>query len=461
VPEAPVAPGGPDRRGSSLNLRRWLTPGIGVKRWLVVVFAGLLLLALGVAHMIRQASRDLQPGGIAQAILDAVTLQFLPFALRGIVVAVIGLTLVAVGAYRVARALTEPFRSASDEPLVELIYQKRFLARGPRVVALGGGTGLSTLLRGLKEHTSNLTAVVAVADDGGSSGVLREELGIPPVGDIRRCIAALADAEPLMSELLQYRFPGNPDDQTPESGGALGGHAVGNLLIAAMTAVEGGDFEEGIRQMNRVLAVRGQVLPATATPLTLHAELADGTVVDGQSAIARAPSIARAWVTPDDVRASEDALAAIAEAELIILGPGSLYTSLLPSLLLPEIRRAVAASAALRVFVCNVATQPGETTGFDLADHVEALVAHAGIGIVDTVLGNNQFEAKVPAGYGNEAVRLRWPPSIVPPPRLALEDVIDPANGHHHDPARLAAALMSLYERESGSRRRSGVARTA
>jgi uncharacterized cofD-like protein len=459
VPDGPRDAG--TTRGSRLNLRRWLTPGIGVKRWLVVVFAGLVLLALGVAHLIRQATRDLQPGGIAQVVLDFVTLQFLPFPLRGLVVAVVGLALVGLGSYRVARALTEPFRSTSDGPLVELIYQKRFLARGPRIVAIGGGTGLSTLLRGLKEHTSSLTAVVAVADDGGSSGVLREELGIPPVGDIRRCIAALADAEPLMNELLQYRFPGSPSEATPESGGALGGHAVGNLLLAAMTAIEGGDFEEGLRQMNRVLAVRGQVVPATATPLTLHAELADGTVVDGQSAIAQAPSIARAWVTPTDVRASRDALAAIADAELIVLGPGSLYTSLLPSLLLPEIRAAVAASPALRVFVCNVATQAGETTGFDLADHVEALVAHAGPDMVDAVLGNNQFGARVPAGYGAEAVRLRWPPSFAAPPKLVLDDVVDPANGHHHDPARLAAALVGLYEREGGNRRRSGVARSA
>ena len=229
-----------------------------------------------------------------------------------------------------------------------------------------------------------------------------------------------------MNELLEYRFPGSVEDETPDGGGGLGGHAVGNLLIAAMTAVEGGDFEEGIRQMNRVLAVRGQVLPATATPLILHAELADGTVIDGQSAIARAPSIARAWITPTDVRASEDALAAIADADLIVLGPGSLYTSLLPSLLLPEIREAVTTSPALRVFVCNVATQRGETTGFDLADHVEALVAHAGSGIVETVLGNNQFGARVPASYGAQAVRLRWPPSSMPAPRLALEDVVDP-----------------------------------
>ncbi len=200
------------------------------------------------------------------------------------------------------------------------------------------------LLRGLKEHTSNLTAVVTVADDGGSSGVLRHELGIPPVGDIRNCIAALADAEPLMSELLQYRFPETGD--AAGEGAGLGGHAVGNLLIAAMTAVEGGDFEEGVRRINRILAVRGQVLPATATPLTLHARLADGSVIDGQSRIMRTVGIERVWLTPEDVHPSDDALAAIAEADLIVLGPGSLYTSLLPCLLIPGILDALLASSA-------------------------------------------------------------------------------------------------------------------
>jgi uncharacterized cofD-like protein len=264
---------------------------------------------------------------------------------------------------------------------------------------------------------------------------------------------ALADAEPLMQDLFQYRF---------DSGGpSLEGHSFGNLLIAAMTAVEGGDFEEAVRRMNRVLAVRGQVLPATATPLILHAELDDGSVIDGQSRIARAPGITRTWISPTDVRASEDALAAIAEAELIVLGPGSLYTSLLPSLLLPEIRDAVAASPALRVYVCNVATQLGETSGFDLAAHVEALVAHAGMGILDAVLANNDFAARVPSDYPAEAVKLRWPPQLATPPLLVLDDVVDPDNAHHHDPTRLAAAVIGLYERESGSRRRSAIGRTA
>jgi uncharacterized cofD-like protein len=449
-----------------VNLRRWLTPGIGVKRWLLVVFGGLLLLALAVAHMLRQISRDLSPGGIAQIVIDTATLQFLPYPLRGLIVGAIGLGLVILGSVRVVRALTDPFRGGDeDAPLVELIYQKRFLAKGPRVVAIGGGTGLSTLLRGLKEHTSNLTAVVTVADDGGSSGVLRNELGIPPVGDIRNCIAALADVEPLMSRLLQYRFPAPGGEASPlptdavDGAGGLRGHAVGNLLIAALTAIEEGDFEEGVRRMNRVLAVRGQVLPVSAVPLTLHGRLTDGSVVVGQSLISRSRALERVWLTPDDVQASDDAIAAIAEADLVVLGPGSLFTSLLPALLLPQIRDAVMASPGLRVFACNVATQDAETAGFDLAEHVDALVAHTGSGIVDVVLANNQFGARKPAPWRAESVRLRWPPQGPTSPRLVLDDVVDPDNAHHHDPTRLAAALLRVLEHE-GSRRRA-VARTA
>ena len=444
-------------RRTTVNLRRWLTPGIGVKRWLVVVFLGLLLLALAFAHMLRQTTRDFEPSGPFAAVIDVITLQFLPFLLRGLIVGVIGVALVALGAYRVIRVMTDPLRLPdADQPLVELIYQKRFLAKGPRVVAMGGGTGLSALLRGLKEHTSNLTAVVTVADDGGSSGVLRQELGIPPVGDIRNCIAALADAEPLMSELLQYRFPAADGllAATSDAPG-LAGHALGNLLLAAMTDIEGGDFEEGVRRINRILAVRGQVVPVTATPLTLHALTGSGATVDGQSRIMRTAGIERVWLTPDDVQASDDALAAIAEAELIVLGPGSLYTSVLPSLLIPAIRDAVLAASATRLYVCNVATQEGETTGLDLSGHVSALLSHTAPGLVDLVLANNRFDARVPTDWQAETVRLAWPPAgMAGPPRLALDDVVDPDNAHHHDPVRLAGAVMRVFEREASSRRR-------
>ena len=444
------------------NLRRWLTPGIGVKRWLLMTFLGLLVLALGVAHVIRQATRDLEPGGLAGTVLDAVTFQFLPYPLRGLIVGLVGLALLGFGAYRTIRALTAPFLpSRGGGRLVELIFQRKSLARGPRIVVIGGGTGQSTILRGLKEHTSNLTAIVAVADDGGSSGVLRAELGIPPVGDIRRCLAALADEENLVGEVLEHRFAGSPTDAAPEGGGPLGGHPVGNILLAAMTQLEGGDFEEGVRRANRVLAVRGQVLPATATPLTLHARTRDGLVVDGQSLITRTAGIERAWVTPSDAAGCADALAAIAEADLIVLGPGSLYTSLLPSLLLPEIRDAVATSAALRIYVCNVATQDGETVTLDLAGHVEALVAHAGAEIVDVVLANNRLGDPANLRSPAEPVRLTWPPVLAAPPRLVLDDVVDPLAAQRHDPDRLAAAIIRIHEHDGTIRRRASAARTA
>ena len=474
-----------------MNLRRWLTVGIGVKRWLLVSFAGLLVLALGVAHVLRQVTAVERPDGAAGAILDLLTLQFLPYQVRGAIAGALGMALFLAGAYRLVRALVDPFALWDrEQPMVEVIYQKRFLARGPRIVAIGGGTGLSALLRGLKEHTSNLTAVVTVADDGGSSGVLRTELGIPAVGDIRNCVVALADAEPLMGRLLQYRFPGdgpasrargeranpaepaepaepaNPAEpavpaedgrESPVAG--LGGHAVGNLLLAALVQLHDGDFEEGVREMNRVLAVRGRVVPATGTVITLHARLDDGTAVEGQSRIARTNRVDRVWVEPADVRPTEDALLAIAESEVVVIGPGSLFTSLLPALLVPGIREAIAASGALVVFVCNVATQPGETGGFDLADHLDALGRHGAGHLPDIVLANNRFNALAPEGWVGEPVRLRWPPVATPVPRLVLDDLVDPANAHHHSPDRLGAAIMTAWEREGGHRRRPSASR--
>ncbi len=449
-------PSGPTQSvWSRLNVRRWLTPGIGIKRWLLLVFAGELGVALAGAFVFRQLGQGAEPGDPISTLIWLITLQPIPGVPRAIIFGTLGVGLFTYGSYRVINALMAPFRTGDgDQPLVEVIYQKRFLARGPRIVAIGGGTGLSMLLRGLKEHTSNLTAIVTVADDGGSSGALRDELGVPAVGDIRNCIVALADAEPLMGRLLQYRFPGDPTER-------LGGHAVGNLLIAAMTAVEGGDFEEAVRQVNRVLAVRGQVVPVSATPLTLHAQMRDGSELHGQSLITRSSGVERVWLTPEHVRPSEDAIRAIAEAELIVIGPGSLFTSILPSLLLPELRDALLASPALRVYACNVATQAGETDGFDLAEHVEALERHTAPGIVDVVLANNQFGARAPRAWGAQPVRLRWPPIGGSTPRLVLDDVVDSDNAHHHDPGHLARALLRVLEREGRARRRSAVVRSA
>ncbi len=436
-----------------MKLRPWLRPGIGVKRWVLVSFIGLVLLALAGALALRQFYRDIEVGGPLQSVVSVLTLQFLPYGVRGAILFALGGSIFLLGAWRLLSVLVSPFLTDERaQPLVEVIYQKRFLSRGPRIVAIGGGTGLSTLLRGLKEHTAHLTAIVSVADDGGSSGRLREQIGLPAVGDIRNCLVALADAEPVMGDLLQYRFPAGD--------GTLAGHPVGNLLLAAMFELDGGDFEESVRRMNRVLAVRGRVVPVSSTPAVLHARLYDGSEVDGQSVITKTRWIQRVWLTPDDISPSADALRAIAEADLIVIGPGSLFTSILPGLLIPEVRDAILASSAVRMYVCNVATQQGETAGFDLADHVEALERHTAPGIVDIVLANG--EAIVPAATNEvEAVRLRWPPAAHTEPRLVIEDVVDPANPHHHDPVRLAAALMKVSDGAGTARRRSAVARTA
>jgi uncharacterized cofD-like protein len=425
---------------------------VGVKRWLAVAFVGLTALALAGALALRQLYREVEVEGPVQAAIWLLTLQFLPYWVRAAVLLVAGAGLFLYGSYRLLGVLLGPFTESASEPLIDLVYRRRLLARGPRIVAVGGGTGLSTLLRGLKEQTANLTAIVSVADDGGSTGRLREQLGIPAVGDIRNCLVALAETETAMGELLQYRF--GTDD------GSLAGHAVGNLLITAMNEIDG-DFEAAIREMNRVLAVRGRVVPASGTPLTLRARLRDGSELAGQSQIMRARGIERVWLEPADARAGRDALQAIAQADLVVLGPGSLYTSVLATVLVPELRAALAATPALRVYVANVATQAGETEGYDLADHVEALAAHGVLDLVDVVLANSNVAGRGPDAELGVPVKLRWPPLGAPrPPRLVLDDVVDPARPHHHDPGLLAAALLRLFGREAGARR-GGVARTA
>ncbi len=427
--------GGQD--GRMHRLRRWLRPGVGVKRWLLVMLVGLTILATAGAMLIRALFREVPADSIAGQLFELVSLNFLPDPLRPVVVIGIGVSVFLYGLWRLLDTLLEPF-PARWEPLVEMVYQRRSRARGPRVVAIGGGTGLSTLLRGLKEVSSNITAVVTVADDGGSSGQLRRELGVPPVGDIRNCIAALADVEPTMSSLMQYRFPAT------ESQPGLAGHAFGNLLIAAMADITG-DFEEGVRQSNRVLAVRGEVLPVAGEALNLNAELADGTHLQGQSKIMRSRGIRRVWLSPASVEASPDAVEAIRAADLIVMGPGSLYTSLLPSLLVPGIRSAILGAHGLRVYVANVATQPGETEGYTLSEHVDALSAHGVGDLIDVVLANDDSSARVPEGYPAEPVRIDLPTDEVRP-RLELAAVVDPENAHRHDPRRLTQALLRLLE---------------
>jgi uncharacterized cofD-like protein len=435
---APERPRPIDLTGSSLDrVRRLMRPGIGLKRWLLVIFFGELLIAIAGALVFRQLVREAAPGGAEEAsLIWFVTLQFLPPWLRVVVLFGVGLLIFVVGLRRLLETLMEPLASRGA-PLVDLLVRQRALARGPRIVAIGGGTGLSTLLRGLKAYSSNLTAIVTVADDGGSSGRLRDAIGLPPMGDIRNCLAALSDSEATMTRLLQYRFP---EAMRP---GGLGGHALGNLLIAALSDLEG-DFEEGVRRMNQVLAVRGQVVPAAPVPLTLHAELSDGTRLMGQSAIARARGIRRVWIVPGDVHATRDAVEAIMAADVIVLGPGSLFTSLLPNLLVAEIREAVRAARAQLIYVANVATQVGETEEFTLADHLQAIVDSVGGGIIDAVLANDDMAARAPRDWTARAIEPTLPDAWRSRVRFRTAAVVDPDNAHRHDPQRLAAAVLAL-----------------
>jgi uncharacterized cofD-like protein len=416
------------------RLPRWLYPGMHLKRWLLLLFLGITVLGLGAAIFLVDFYRGLPRDSFIVVLTGA----GLDRPIRAALVALAGILVTGIGVWGLMRSIVSPFVARGDS-VMEVLYTKRYLARGPRIVAIGGGTGLSTLLRGLKGYSANITAIVAVADDGGSSGRLRQQLGIVPPGDIRNCIAALADAEPLMTQLMQYRFP-------PGSG--LDDHAFGNLFIAAMTAVTG-DFEEAVRESNRVLAVRGQVLPATSVPLNLGAVLVSGRRLSGQVAISHAEEpIDHVTIEPSDVRASSEALERILEADLVVIGPGSLFSSVLPNLLISDIRDAVAAANGLRVYVCNVATQPGETGSFSAAEHLEALFAHVGDELIDFALLNGNDGARRPEGWLGQPVRVDERKLEELGVAIIEEDLVDESNAHRHDSAKLAAALMRLQQEE-------------
>lgn len=327
--------------------------------------------------------------------------------------------------------------------LLGQLYRRQFLRRGPRIVAIGGGTGLPVLLRGLKEYTENLTAIVTVADDGGSSGRLRGEFGILPPGDIRNCLVALAETETLMDELFCYRFG---------QGAGLAGHSLGNLLITALVDILG-DFQTAIKEVSKVLKVRGQVLPSTLRQVVLHAELEDGTTVSGESKISqsRAP-LKRVYITPGECAPVPEALRAIGQADLILLGPGSLFTSVLPNLLVQEIAAAVKAAPAVKCYICNIMTQPGETTGFKASDHLRALYDHVGPGWIDYIVVNTrQVTPALQEKYAREGAAL----VVVDDHNLArmgvrvikadlLEETLRETEPVRHDPGKLARTVIRL-----------------
>ncbi|GBL16373.1 gluconeogenesis factor [Microcystis aeruginosa NIES-1211] len=423
---------------------KWLSPGLFVKRWLLISLTGVFLTSFGLAVWVKLTPVNRFLEFVSQA-LETIA-RLVPNSVSGPLAVLLGVFLLFWGQSRTVETITEALQPDASEELVDRLRTHRRLHRGPKIVAIGGGTGLSTLLRGLKQYSSNITAIVTVADDGGSSGRLRREMGILPPGDIRNCIAALADEEKLLTELFQYRF---------HAGDGLSGHSFGNLFISAMTEITG-DLEQAIDASAKVLAIRGKVLPATLTDVSLWAKLADGRLIEGESKITEAMGqIRQIGCHPADPVALPAALAAIKEADYIIIGPGSLYTSIIPNLLVPAIRQALAQVTVPRVYVCNIMTQPGETDNYSVADHIRAIEGVCEERIVDAVLAQRTSpspqslqlyaqEHSHPVFLDREEVgKMGY--------RIVLANVMaeDEVTGKvSHDPQRLARVLWRWYAKK-------------
>ena len=423
------------------QLLRWLTPGLGVKRWLGLVLAGITLLGVGLAYYLLDFYRTAPETWWLPA-LSYAALRFLPRTIRIIIFGSIGVGLVAYGIWGLNRTLLRPFLRPGSQ-IVDELSQYRRRGRGPRIVVIGGGHGLSTLLRGLKTYTHNLTAVVTVADDGGSSGKLRESMGILPPGDIRNCLAALSNDETMMTQLFQYRFSGV---------GGLDGHSFGNLFISALSNITG-SFEEAVAESGRVLSVHGRVLPSTLHNVKLVADMtlphsSYEVRVEGESRIPEfAGKVRRVWLEPDNAPAFPPVIQAILAADVIVIGPGSLYTSILPNLLVADLKSAVEASRALKLFVCNIASQKGETDAYSCYDHLAALESHVGKKLVDLVIANDCQEATLPENtawteIGDELSGDR---------RLYTADLLDREYPWRHDADALAKTIMNLYAEHTGT----------
>ena len=440
----------PMKRFVSTSNLKWLIPGMKVKRWLLLLASGIALLGLGLVYVLIMLYKfELLPRGL----YTLLTLQFLPPWARVAAAGLLGLRGLAAILFalrQLGRSTLAPFLQTGGISLADAVYRQRRRGRGLHVVAIGGGTGLSSLLRGLKKQTDNITAIITVADDGGSSGRLRRELGLPPPGDFRNCIAALADDESLVTQLFQYRF-GQPVGGNSGSGGELSGHSFGNLFIAAMTGITG-SFEGGLERSRQVLAIQGDILPSTLADVTLVADVREqqesaavghGVLrVAGESSIPKTGrTIERVYLSPGNAPAYPAAVRAILTGDLVVLGPGSLYTSVLPNLLVGGIRQALETTRARVVYVCNVATQAGETDDLDAPGHLRALERHIGRGVVDAVLANNAFPS-LDEGSMTRYVALG---AKTETPVIA-QDLVDRERPWRHDSDKLASAILSLQK---------------
>ncbi|MBN1809964.1 MAG: YvcK family protein [Planctomycetes bacterium] len=406
---------------------KWLYPGIGIKRWVFVITIGFILSNLAAILVIL---------GIQNNLLE-MRVRLFGGALGLFLLA--GIALV-TGVYRLMKSMEGLMRKRGEKKtLVEIAYERRYLEHGWRIVCFGGGTGISTLLKGLKTYTANLTAVVSVADDGGSSGRLRQEFDMLPPGDIRKCLIALSDDAPLMGELLGYRF----DEKELE------GHSMGNLVLTVLTRITG-DFGEAVRQANILFAVRGKVLPATLDRIFLVANHKDGTTTIGQKAVSQTKKpIDSVLLKPNPGPAAEDILHAVGEADMIVLGPGSLYTSVIPNLLIEGLPEAMRRSAATKVYVANIWATEGETRGYDLKAHIDAIEKHGGSGLFDIVLVNNGTipREKRAALEADGASLIMYRKADFPagtPYQFISKDIVDRASVLRHAPEKLSRELAEI-----------------
>lgn len=432
-------------RQQASSLLLWLKPGLGVKRWVLLALGGMTLLSVGFAIFLLDLYRTESTNQALLDFLSVASLRFLPRELRVLIFGGLGVGMILIGLWKLNRTLLLPFMRPGRAVVDELASYRR-LNRGPRIVVIGGGHGLGSLLRGLKEHTHNLTAVVTVADDGGSSGKLRESLGILPPGDIRNCLAALSDDEALLTQLFQYRFSG-----APGASAGLEGHSFGNLFLTALSEITG-SFEEAIAESGRVLSVHGRVLPSTLHDVRLVADMQLSHTINevrvaGESKIPEmAGRVRRVWLEPNDAPAFPPVVRALLAAEIIIVGPGSLYTSLLPNLLVPDVMAAIRASRALKIFTCNIAAQKGETDSYSAYDHVRAVEDHIGEDLFEIVLCNDNYDERL----ARDLEWVRADERTRADSRAYITDLVDVHHPWRHDSTKLAQTLMDLYYERTG-----------
>jgi uncharacterized cofD-like protein len=428
-----------------LRWLRWLAPGMKVKRWLLLALAGALLFLNGFGRVLNARSVSLNFHVNDYIDRQLVARDHISMITIEVVFIVVGLILVYFGIREWMRSIVSAVSPSGGVGLLERLYERRKTDRGYRIVAIGGGTGLSSLLRGLKEYTANITAIVTVTDDGGSSGRLRHELGVLPPGDIRNCLVALADSESMMTDLFDYRF---------HEGDGLTGHSFGNLFLAAMSGISG-NFDRAIKESSRVLNIKGRVLPSTLADVALEATLEDGSVAIGESRISTSKAPIRSVrLVPASCEPLDEAIEAILEADAIVLGPGSLYTSVMPNLLVPGIAEAVGRSMAFKAYVCNIMTQPGETDGMSAADHARALLQGTGQPLFDHVLVNVERPQRLLKRYESDRaypVKVDLEGLRALGVRAITGDFVSEEQLVRHDPQRLAQSLMRLvFERVEG-----------